>query len=276
MITKPHIIAFLLLAIAGFAGVRAQTPGDAYAADMLDLRAEADSMRTYPAGRDTIAVRRHSVFTSADLRPAVFDRYDMVDTLTVAWPAPFEGEGAGGAFDWLTDAEYNILATRQMRRRYMIAHPSQVRYNESLLPEPPKKYHAVLDPATAKLRFEEDPIISRLSETPRLSVGVERRHWLHEFDGRLQFSQAYLSPNWYQGGSNNLTMLLHAAYNVKLNRKFHPKLMAEASVLYNLAIHGTPEDSLRNYNISEDLFQFTGKVGYKAYDKWWAYPAPLS
>lgn len=262
-----HLVSFLLLVIIRFAGA-AQSPADAFAADLLDLRAEADSMRadTYT---DTIAVRQHRVFTPADMRQAVFDRYDMVDTLTVAWPAPLEAPDGGDVFHWLDDARYNELATRQMRRRFMIANPSLVRYNESLLPEPPKKYHAVVDPLTAKLTFKEDSVFTHPPQAPELKMSVARRHWLHDFDGRLQFSQAYLSPNWYQGGSNNLTMLFHAAYNVKLNQKFHPKLLAEASVSYNLAIHGTPEDSLRNYNISEDLFQFIGKVGYKAYNKWW-------
>ena len=264
-------ILTLTLLIPALFHCGAQDLTDPFMADLLDLREQADSMR---AGTDSclIPVRHHDVFTAADLRPAVFDRYDLTDTITVAWPAPFDGgKCSDGAFDWLTDAEYNIVATRQMRRRFMIANPQLVRYNESLLPEPPKKYHAVVDPATAKLTFEEDPIFTTLPDAnaPEFSLYVQKRHWLHDFDGRLQFSQAYLSPNWYQGGSNNLTMLLNLIYNVKLNQKFHPKMLAEASVSYKLAIHGTPEDSLRNYNISEDLFQFTGKVGYKAYNKWW-------
>lgn len=214
-------------------------------------------------------LRDFAVIPSYTLRTAVFDQYYLDDTLSINNPPLFNPGFASDAFTWLDDANFHSAMVREMRQRYMIDNPQLVRYNERLLPEPPRRFHAVVDPSTAKLTFVEDSVFQHPVAAPELNINVERRHWLHDFTGRVQFSQAYLSPNWYQGGSNNLTMLVNGVYSVKLNQKFHPKLMAEATVSYNLAIYGTPEDSLRNVNISEDLFQFNGKVGYHAYNKWW-------
>lgn len=205
-----------------------------------------------------------------ELREAVFDRYDIVDTLTATTPAPSARLFKSPAFDWLDRAWLQNRLVRQARQRYMIENPSSVRYNEALLPEPPRKFHAEVDPATARITLVDgDGVVLKPDIQPDLKgEAFKKRHWIKSFDARLQFAQAYVSPNWYQGGSNNLTMLLGASYSVKLNEKFHPNLLCEASVSYKLNVHGTPEDSLRNYNISEDLLQFNGKVGIRAAKRW--------
>jgi len=223
-----------------------------------------------PSDSLMLKTRAYSAMSAADLRCAVFDRYDLADSLTVGTPMPGDSLPDSSAFDWLDDATFNERLVRQTRQRYMIANPLTVRYNEALLPEPPRKFHAVVDPQSAKLTFIEDNgIIFNPNLPDSLPADkIEKRHWIRNFDARLQFAQAYVSPNWYQGGSNNLTMLLGLNYDVKLNRNYHPNLLAEMSVSYKLNVHGTPEDSLRNYNISEDLLQFTGKIGYRAHKKW--------
>ncbi len=241
---------------------RAQfSPDNAYESDLLDITPEQEP--------EPFIVRTHALMPPSAFRTAVFDTYDIADTLSVFSPAPISMGYPSEAFQWLDDATFNSLLERSLRQRYMIARPESVRYNERLLPEPPRRFRAEVDPATAKLVFREDSVLTAPGVTPEMKVKIDKRHWLHDFDARLQFSQAYLSPNWYQGGSNNLTMFLHLAYGVKINQKYHPKVLAEANVSYSLAINGTPEDSLRNYNVSEDLFQFTGKAGYHAFNKWW-------
>ena len=215
--------------------------------------------------------REYRVISEADLRPAVFDRYYLLDTITALTPYPSDSLFRDAIFDWVDDAVWQQYIVRRIRQHYMISNPGKVKYNERLLPEPPRRWHMELDPQTAKLHFVED--VPRLPDSiaaPHDIVAgdIGRRHWIRDAHAKLQFTQAYVSPNWYQGGSNNLTMLLDLGYSVKLNPSFHPKLLCEMSVGYKLAIHGTPEDSLRNYNISEDLFQFNGKLGYKAWRNW--------
>ena len=69
---------------------------------------------------------------------------------------------------------------------------------------------------------------------------VKRVNWLRSFDGSVQFSQAYISPNWYQGGNNNLNMIANAIYNVKLNQAFYPNLLFDTTVQYKLGVYSAP------------------------------------
>ena len=58
---------------------------------------------------------------------------------------------------------------------------------------------------------------------------IDERHWMHQFSGNIQFSQAYVSPNWYQGGNNNLNIIAHAIWNVKLK----PELSSQTAVRHH-------------------------------------------
>lgn len=98
---------------------------------------------------------------------------------------------------------------------------------------------------------------------------MERRHWIRSFNASLQFSQAYISPNWYQGGSNNLNMLAQMVYHVKLNTKYHPNLLFETTAQYKLGMNNAPDDSIHGYNISDDLFQVNTTFGIKAMKNWY-------
>ncbi len=138
------------------------------------------------------------------------------------------------------------------------------------MPRPPKKFVMHLDPSTAKLtveEFKEAPLDSMKQVVPEIEP--ERINWLHTFDGSLHFSQAYISPNWYQGGNSNLNMIFGALYNVKLNPKFNPNVIFETTASYKLALNNAPEDSIHRYNISEDLFQINSKFGLKAARRWY-------
>ena len=55
---------------------------------------------------------------------------------------------------------------------------------------------------------------------------------------------------------------------MKLNQKFHPNLLFEANMSYKLGTNSAPDDSLRSYNISEDLLQLNTTFGYKAFRRW--------
>lgn len=206
----------------------------------------------------------------ADFRRPVFDNYQ---------PRPYPGgivrRELTPAERWLDtparqyfrDEAYNDSLIDALSQNFMFAHAELVRYNVRVLPEPPKRYRAVIDPSTLRLVMEEVTVTP--DELPGTAdVDVERANWLHTFNASVQFSQAYISPNWYQGGNDALSMIGTVAYGVKLNRKFYPKLLAEADVSYKLALTSAPDDSLRKYSITEDLFQLNAKGGFKALKNW--------
>lgn len=179
---------------------------------------------------------------------------------------PFEPELTGDTLTrWLEEANAIALREDMLRQRTMIANPAIVHYNIATMERAPKQYYGTVDPKEHTIEIKEiEPDMPG-----KLNNDVKKRHWLRTFNAALQFSQAYISPNWYQGGNNNLNMLVNLYYNVKLNPAYHKKLLFETTFQYKLGLNNAPDDSLRNYAISEDLFQINTTFGYKAANRWY-------
>lgn len=148
---------------------------------------------------------------------------------------------------------------------YMTDHPRQIEYASWDFPKPPmlpdidKRYNQLFR------KFEFPPLTSG-SKIEAESLG--RRNWLHYFNVGLQFSQAYVSSNWYQGGNNYLALLFNFTWNVDLNTVYHPNLLLQSSLTYRLAINSNPKGSLHKYSLTQDNFQYNLKMGLKAFNYW--------
>lgn len=195
--------------------------------------------------------------------PIVYTDYKITDSID-NFAADYSGNPATA---WVEDA---IALNRRMRalNEYVyFSDPSIVRYNIRTLPNPPKQFTAVVNDELHTIVIEETGPGEANAIIHNTSKGLI--HWLHTFGASLQFSQAYISPNWYQGGNNNINMIADLSYNIKLNQKLHPNLLFETNVKYRLGTNSAPDDSLRAYNISEDLFQINSTFGLKAVNKWY-------
>lgn len=155
----------------------------------------------------------------------------------------------------------------EMLYEYMISHPEKIQYLSWTLPDPPK-----LMPTEDKTGefLMQDVFTAQVPETPVpvMLEDIKRTNWLQKLDAGVQFSQAYLSPNWYQGGTNNLSLLINFLWDVKLNEVYHPSLLFSSTLSYKLGLYSTPQDSLHKYSVSEDLFQYNLKFGIRAKRKW--------
>ena len=225
-------------------------------------------IKTWTFTADSIVIR--DVVTPINLPSSffgtvVYDRYVLIDSVDMmdAKRSGLDGGPLSWTYRW-QDIEENM---RRVKQRYMIDNPDKVKYNVAMLPEPPKEVHAVVDPAKSTIAVGEISVDKNEGQVDA-AVEIKKRNWLHSFDGSLHFSQAYISPNWYQGGNNNLNMIANAVYNIKLNQAFHPNLLFDTTVQYKLAMNSAPDDSLRNYSISEDLFQVNSKFGIRAANRW--------
>lgn len=195
--------------------------------------------------------------------PAIYDRYSFFKPLSVE-----ENTHPGKDWErWIED--YNVLSRRMqmMRQALFFGHPEVVQYNIATLPEAPAPYVAVLDPTDFSISVRED--ITPAAAPTLAAEDVKKRHWIRNFAASLQFSQAYVSPNWYQGGNNNLNALASIVYNVKLNEAFHPNLLFETNAQYKLGMNSAPDDSIHTYNISEDVLQINSTFGIKAVKHWY-------
>lgn len=201
------------------------------------------------------------------MRPAVFDKVRVLEPLSIG-PDTLSMPGIDPlSTEWLTRSVAQARLMEQTKQRYIARHPDLIRYDEAHLPEPPKKYIATVDPSTARILIKE--VVAKEMPATDLSAKFGKRHWLKTFNANLQFSQAYVSPNWYQGGNDNLNALLNLYYNVKLNQAFHPKWLFENTLQYKLGINNAPDDELRDYSISEDMFQWNMTAGYRSTKRWY-------
>ncbi len=203
-------------------------------------------------------------FPDVFFMPAIYDKYSFHKPLTVS-----ENVHSGDPqMRWVED--YDVLSRQMLTlRQYLFFNrPGAVRYNMATLPEAPKQYVTELDPSDFSIKIRET--VSGPAEVPTITAAeVQKKHWIRTFSASLQFSQAYVSPNWYQGGNNNLNALGNIYYNVKLNEAYHPNLLFETTAQYKLGMNNAPDDSIHDHNISEDVFQLNTTFGIKAAKRWY-------
>lgn len=200
--------------------------------------------------------------------PPIFSTYSI--DVTGVQPDPIAADAKNLAdYTWTERAAYQGERYRNFIQRFMIDNPQLVRYNLATMPRPPKEFVMEVDPSQAKISVQE--FTRDRNEMVKVAKPVElkRINWLSTFDGSLQFSQAYISPNWYQGGQSNLNAILNLFYNIKLNPAFHPNLIFETSFQYKLGLNNAPDDTVHAYNITEDLFQVNTKFGLRAARHWY-------
>ncbi len=195
--------------------------------------------------------------------PPIYDKYNFFTPLSV-------GEKVHGDIDamrWIEDYEVLNRQMYALNHNLFYNYPELVQYNLAMLPEAPPQYQAVIDPSDLSVSIREIP---NEPAAPTIEAEqVKKRHWLRTFNASLQFSQIYVSPNWYQGGNNNLNALGQIYYNVKLNEVFHPNLLFETTMQYKIGLNNAPDDSIHAYNITDDLFQINTTFGIKAAHRWY-------
>lgn len=204
---------------------------------------------------------------AAAYMPTVFDRYFLLDTLSVGSADHRLDMMLSEPAQWLERELFMSRLLTDVKQRHAITHPELTPYNVATLPKAPDRPDVSIDPRQHKFRIERLTSRDRFDDIP-MPIDIDRRNWFNKFEASLQFSQSYLSANWYQGGEGNLNTIGKVVWSNRLNRAFHPNLMFETSVEYKLALNNAPDDSLHRYNISEDIFKVLSKFGFKAWDKW--------
>lgn len=168
---------------------------------------------------------------------------------------------------WLHDALTQARISQDYMYASMVYTPKTMQYTYWGLPEPP--------------RLPEDDVTLgsyiRNMDLPEVTVGEailpefvqQKKHWLHKFNTGLQFSQAYVSKNWYQGGNNYLALLFNFFWDVQLNPTYHKDQIFQSTFSYKLGVNSIEQNAVgRKYSLSEDLLQYNVKYGFKAFKNW--------
>lgn len=174
--------------------------------------------------------------------------------------------------EWLNVALRAERQMRNLRYQYMISHPKQIAYASWDVPAPP----TLPDDDYSFISFLENLDLPEIDTDAAImpEFVTARRNWLHLFSTGLHISQAYVSSNWYQGGTSYFSLLFNFNWDVTLNTVYHPNLMFNSALSYKLGINTNPKGSLHKYSISQDQFQYNLKAGIKAWQKWF-YSATL-
>ena len=80
---------------------------------------------------------------------------------------------------------------------------------------------------------------------------------------QIQFAENYTSENWYQGGNKfNFNLLMLAKGNVVYTKN---NILWESLGEWRTGVANSPGDTLREYNVTDDLFRLYSKFGYQVF-----------
>lgn len=147
------------------------------------------------------------------------------------------------------------------------SHPSLFKYSERDMPQD------IIKPTEIKKPLQENlPVIveTDLTNVKDMDAPIkfipERQYWQSGFESSIQFSQSYISPNWYKGGTGNLNLYTrnYLRYDYKRDKV---KLTNEMEL--KVSFYTAPKDTLREYRMGDDLLRLHSNFGYQAFNKWY-------
>lgn len=228
--------------------------------DVASWRTAQDSLRRAEAVPETL---------TEQISEALTDSIDIED-LIPSYQAPYDYENPIGPAlpQWLAEVIRMRDFEDNLMFRIMMENPEYIDYAEWYLPTPPPL------PGQDNSRMGIVRNLNMPQQNMQNSENVvdalgRRINWLHTLNISLQLSQAYISDNWYQGGSDYLAFFGNFLWDVNLNEFLHPKLIYQSTLNYKLAINSTSQDKYHKYAISQELFQYNTKFGYKARHNWY-------
>ncbi len=172
--------------------------------------------------------------------------------------------------DSISQYSWNKVVLRNIYRE----HPELIKYSKKYIEDLPeyRDYIAVENKKKTEARIANlfKPELAP-NDVVDKDVDIHKPNfWTYLGEGSLQFTQNYISENWYKGGENSNRLLgslkLQANYNDK--QKIEWENMFEA----NLGFATVPSDTVHQYNVSTNLIRLTSKFGVQA-SKHWYYTA---
>lgn len=92
--------------------------------------------------------------------------------------------------------------------------------------------------------------------------------WFKEARTLVQFTQNYISPNWYKGGNSSIALLALVKGQISYKKG---NFVWENTGEWRMGFSTTGKaDTVHAVNITDDIFKLYSKAGYKFYDKLYA------
>lgn len=163
--------------------------------------------------------------------------------------------------------ENNLMNLRESTLRKTIAYqPHTIVYMVDELPDVTdliqfKMISKPIDETVIKLNQNND-----YSQNKIAVKTIKPSPWILKSLANLQFSQNYVSSNWYQGGSNNISILgiINGTFNYDNKKNLQWDNFAE----WRLGFNSVEGDTMRLLNTNDDIIRATSKLGIKAGGNW--------
>lgn len=124
-------------------------------------------------------------------------------------------------------------------------------------------------------RYGEREEQTNIALLPDEDLGIVIRKpnfWTFKTNFSLQFTQNYVSDNWYKGGESHNALL--AATVIEANYNNQRRLTFDNKLEMKLGFQTSHNDEKHKYKTNSDLLRLTNKLGYRAV-KHWYYTAML-
>ena len=182
-------------------------------------------------------------------------------------------DSASAAIYQLPDLETLAAADRwsnNILRNYYLQYPGRLVNNELYLADlkPLENNQIVKRPRKERIKSflqPETPVESLTTDNELLVV--RPNFWTHKGNGYVQFTQHYISDNWYKGGESTNALLsglvLEANFDDRQRIEFENKLEIK------LGFVTAPSDTVHKYKTNADLLRLSSKLGVKAFKNWY-------
>ena len=173
-----------------------------------------------------------------------------------------------GMPDMPVSSELDKRINRQLLDFY-VSYPELVKKNETSLDS--LDFLTLEDMTSA---YREDDIIGLIDNNAGFTqmegtdlLVLKPNFWTYGGSGYLQFSQNYISENWYKGGESTKSLLSGFTWQIKYDDK--QKTQFETKLEWKLGFITAPSDTVHTYKANNDLLRLTSKLGYKAIQNWY-------
>lgn len=113
--------------------------------------------------------------------------------------------------------------------------------------------------------FKPEPMSNNVN---KVHVTLQKPNfWYTSGNGSLQFTQNYISDNWYNGGESTNTALMNLQLNANYNDK--QKIQFDNVFEAKIGFNTVSSDTIRQYRINTDQLRISSKLGVKATTQWY-------
>lgn len=98
---------------------------------------------------------------------------------------------------------------------------------------------------------------------------ISQRYWIPSFESSIQFSQSYVSDNWYKGGSSNLNLYMrtYAAMTYLRGKVKWKNELEDKLSIYDM--DKSDKSAGRGFRIADDQIRLRSNFGLKAISGWY-------